>query len=457
MLKKRLFLLAASIFFAFSFAGMVNAAPTDTSDVIGYDEMIGTLENLEEQGDGKLDVFTLREIGIEEGRSEAGRDLYVAKIGNGDKKIWVQGRIHGDEPYGTNATLRIIENLIEEKDNSYKEMMEELTIYFIPMYNPDGAERYERGTRIIDPETGEPGESVDLNRDWVEGNFEAIETLGYYTFWAELKPDFALDIHHQGDKEFYDTDIPVTMSLGITLAPEGPTLSDIEGGEYADLGRQAMVNVYDAVDPYHQFTVNQYRVGPNDTHEVDYRGAVMSGMMLGLNYQGINPEGHSNPAAFLETSGEFLNGEREPLIQQNVIATHAFLSGLASEEMYNIDPDRWDEIPSPPLTGYSTDYDGTISIPEQPAVLFETSAEDINGLVNFYEDEGKVDNNAAQDLGVHSTAVSHFEENGLMEKAAKHMNSFIPLLDYQNENELIADEPYQTLNAYADYLVERWQ
>ena len=461
MLRKRLAILLTAFLLVFSSIGLVSAAPAGMGGVILYDEMVDILHELEEQSDGKIDVFTLRELGIEEGRSEQGRDLYVAKVGNGDKKVWVQGRIHGGEPYGTNTTLSIIENLINEEDESYKLMKEELTMYFIPMYNPDGAEINQRGTTLIDPVTGEPrlddrGRTitVDLNRDWAEGGFDAIESLGFYKFWSDIKPDFMLDIHHQGYKKFYDTNIPVTMSLGIPLAPGGPTLPNIKGGEYDKLTRQAMVHIYDALKPYKEYTVDQYITGNN---VIDIHGGVSSAMMLGLNHEGLNPEEHSNPAVFLETSGQLIDGESEPLIHQNVVATHGFLSGLASGELYTANPNRWSEVPIHPISGYNTDYAGVVPMnPAQRAVPFVTSAADVKGLVEYYEKKGKfVNSGVAYSLNLHLTSVNHFEVNGQMEKVSKHMPGFKVLLDHQQG--MISDVPYDTLNAYADYLIKKWQ
>lgn len=458
-MKRWPFLLVVVVLLSLSTAGMTSAASEESvvsSGVIKYDEMVDTLETLEEQSDGKLDVFTLREFGVEEGQSEAGRDLYIAKIGNGDKDIWVQGRIHGDEPYGTNSTLRTIENLIEE-DPSYEEIMEELTIHFIPMYNPDGAERNERGTRILDPETGEFGPQQDLNRDWHEDRFNMVETASYFEYWADIQPDFTMDIHHQGTPNFYGTDIPVTMSLGVALAPGGPTLPYIKDGEYEVIAKQANVQMYDALQEYLQFTVNHYRVGRNGTSEIDHRGGISSGAMRGesINYNGLNPDGHSNPGVFLETSGQFLDGEREPLIQQNIVALHAFLDGIASGELYDQDPDRfYGEIPHPPLESYTTDWDGTFPADNpRPAKRVDVSADNVKELVGYYDQMDKIENDrVARSLDVHLSAVSHYEEKEEMDKFLKHMQGFDLLLDHQKVS--MTGVTYSTLGAYTDYLIE---
>ncbi|RXT03718.1 S-layer homology domain-containing protein [Ammoniphilus sp. CFH 90114] len=388
MIKKLLALSLTAVLLSSPVGGNIYAAPTETNQQLhpitkqpiyelssmDYQGMIKTLEEFEEKSNGKLEVFTLSERGYQHSKSQQGRELYVAKIGNGDKKIWIQGRIHGDEPYGLESQIEILERLIEQKDEKYKTLMNELTMYFIPMYNPDGSEMNNRRTFLFDPKTGEPvldekGEqkSVDMNRDWAENMFLASDSIAFYEFWADIKPDFAFDIHHQGLKTLYGTeDKQVTMSLGISLAPGGPTLPGVQDGKYDEVTRQALVHVYDELLKYDQFVVDRYTVG-NGTQEIDIKGGVVSGMMLGLNYKGLNPDGHSNPAIFIETSGNTRQGDmpedqREDLILQNVVALDTFLTGIASGDIYKEDASRWSEIPHAPIEGYQTDYDGIMPI-----------------------------------------------------------------------------------------------
>lgn len=394
MLKKMLALSLTAVLLASPVGGIGYAAPTAPTaptetnqqihpitkkpiyelNVIDYQEMISMLEKFEKESNGKLELFTLSERGYQHSKSQQGRELYVAKIGNGDKKIWIQGRIHGDEPYGLESQMEIIKRLLEQKDEKYKTLMNELTMYFIPMYNPDASEMNNRRTFLFDPATGKPvldekGEqvTVDMNRDWAENMFLASDSIAFYEFWADIKPDFAFDIHHQGLKTLYGTkDTPVTMSLGISLAPGGPTLPKVQDGKYDEVTRQALVHVYDELLKYDQFVVDRYTVG-NGTQEIDIKGGVVSGMMLGLNYKGLNPDGHSNPAVFIETSGNTREGDipaeqREDLILQNIVALDTFLNGIATGEMYKEDASRWSEIPHAPTEAYQTDYDGVMPI-----------------------------------------------------------------------------------------------
>ncbi|RNA69990.1 M14 family zinc carboxypeptidase [Alteribacter keqinensis] len=349
---------------------------TNISSIITYDEMIKELESIEKRSKDELEVFTLADLGYEYDKSEQGRDLYVAKVGNGPKTVWVQSRIHGDEPYGTEATLQLLKRYTSNQSAQYQDVMDELTLYFIPMYNPDGSEMNIRQTVLYDQETGEPllnsnGNEirVDLNRDWAEGAFQAVESKAWYSYWTDVQPDYALDIHHQGLKTDPETEEAITMSLGISLAPGGPTLPNLEGGLYEDLTRQMQVHVYDALKDYGYINIDRYTVGNVNSgfSEIDIHGGVVSAMMLGLNYEGQNEEEYSHPAIFFETSGNTREGNlgqraRGHNIQQNVRGIQSLLHGLATGEVYDADAERWDEIPRPDIDGYTTDHSGFVPV-----------------------------------------------------------------------------------------------
>lgn len=330
---------------------------TNISSIVTYDDMIKELEALEKRSKGKLEVFTLDELDYEFSKSEENRDLYVAKIGNGPEKVWIQSRIHGNEPYGTEASLQLLEMYISNQSPEYRKVLEELTLYIIPMYNPDGSEKNIRHTEL----NGD-GKKIDLNRDWSENGFEAVESKAWYEYWTDVKPDFGIDIHHQGLKTDSETGEAVTMSLGISLAPGGPTLPNIQDGLYEQITQQAQVYVYDSLKGYGYTNIDRYTTGNSSRGftEIDIHGGVVSAMMLGLNYNGLNEEGHSHPAVFFETSGNTSDGSlgqkaRGHNIRQNVLGIQNLLYGLASKEVYDVDADRWNEIPRPDIIGYQTD------------------------------------------------------------------------------------------------------
>lgn len=327
---------------------------------IQYDEMIKILDDIEKTSKGVVEVFTLDDYG----KSEGNRSLYMTKTGTGPIKIWVQAGIHGDEQLTTEAVLEMLKILGSNQSKEIQTILDNVTLYAIPIYNVDGRELNIRGTNIINEQGEVTKENIDLNRDWKvnlkgEGlGFVADESTAYYKYWCKVRPDFALDMHHQGIKQMYDSNESVSFSLGVSLAPNGPTLPRLEEGYYNDITRQMHGYVYDALHNYGYTHIDRYHVNQN---EIDIYGGVASAMMLGINYNHLNPDHYSCPAVFFETKGntrEGILGQKSNgyLAKQNYLALKAFLYGIATGEVKEVDPQHWEDIPHHPVKGYYTDY-----------------------------------------------------------------------------------------------------
>lgn len=148
--------------------------------------------------------FTVEEIG----RSVEDRSIYSVKYGQGPTKVLLWSQMHGDEPTATMALFDLF-NFFEggaDGFDTFRQAIEEkLTLYFIPMLNPDGAERYQRRTAM----------DVDMNRDARAG--ATVEGALLRKQAMLLRPDFAFNLHNQNN--YYNipgTSTPVTISL---LAP----------------------------------------------------------------------------------------------------------------------------------------------------------------------------------------------------------------------------------------------
>lgn len=346
-----------------SFAATVPGGPstngnTSINSMLSYEEVVKTLNGIEQTSKGKVEVFTLDRFG----KSEQGRSIYVAKVGTGEKKIWVQAQIHGNEKLVTEAALQLLKTYASNNSKEVQTVLEESTLYFIPMYNPDGAEMNIRGTKIT-----ETGQLLDLNRDWsVDGGFKAKESKVVYSYWAELKPDFAIDLHHQGLKQVYGTNEATSFSLGISLAPDGPTLP--KETDYNDVTKQMMAFVYDEMNGYGYTHIDRYQIVDSEKqvgYDIDIKGGVVSAMMMGLNYNGLNPENHSHPAVFFETKGNSSDGSLGQksngyLTKQNYLALKSLIYGYVTGEVNDVDPESWNSIPAYPLAGYWTDYNGIV-------------------------------------------------------------------------------------------------
>ena len=230
------------------------------SSMLDYEDVVDQLTALERRSRGAL---TLHDLGT----SGEGRTLWGAEIGEGDTRVWLQGRIHGNEPYGTEALLQLLKQLVAGGGSS-GDLLDELTLMVIPIYNPDGSEAYIRQDTV---------NRIDLNRDWGVSEeslaivnqlraeaglgprslddytrFTAVESQQYWYAWADFAPEYAIDLHHQGTYYEAGTDEMTAFSLGIPLAPE------MLDQQTWDRARQLAVVSFDAVDRLGYGNVTRY-------------------------------------------------------------------------------------------------------------------------------------------------------------------------------------------------------
>ncbi|GLO66706.1 amidohydrolase family protein [Oceanobacillus kimchii] len=92
--------------------------------------------------------------------------------------------------------------------------------------------------------------------------------------------------------------------------------------------------------------------------------------------------------------------------------------------------------------------------PSEPLTI-----EEMKLLVKQFRDEGEIaDDETSRVLQTHLTSVGHYEEDGAMEKAIKHMNSFKDeLLVHFEENGFISEEAAATLVSHSEDLIEFWE
>lgn len=147
----------------------------------------------------KFKVYTV-------GKSIGGKDLSLISLGTGDTSVFLWSQMHGDEPTATQAIFDIL-NFFDSADfKTEKEaILANLTIHFLPMLNPDGAELYQRRNLL----------GVDINRDALRLQSPESQTLKRVR--DSLKADFGFNLHDQST--YYNaerTEKPATISY---LAP----------------------------------------------------------------------------------------------------------------------------------------------------------------------------------------------------------------------------------------------
>lgn len=122
------------------------------------------------------------------GKSVEGRDIYMIRTGAGKTKVLLWSQMHGDESTATMALFDIF-NFLNSNDefNSWREkILSGLTLYIIPMLNPDGTERFQRRNAL----------EVDLNRD--AAALQCPESRILKAAVDTLKPEFGFNLHDQG-------------------------------------------------------------------------------------------------------------------------------------------------------------------------------------------------------------------------------------------------------------------
>ncbi|MGE5926133.1 MAG: M14 family zinc carboxypeptidase [Gemmatimonadota bacterium] len=120
------------------------------------------------------------------GRSIHGREIRAVTFGTGPVTVLLWSQMHGDEATATMALADIFRFLAEAEGHPLREgLRRALTIVFVPMLNPDGAELFQR----------ENAAGVDVNRD---GRRRATpEAQALKSIRDRLEPHFAFNLHDQ--------------------------------------------------------------------------------------------------------------------------------------------------------------------------------------------------------------------------------------------------------------------
>jgi hypothetical protein len=121
------------------------------------------------------------------GTSAERRDIHLISVGNGKTKVFLWSQMHGDEPTATAAIFDILNFFTAE--NEFVELknflFSNLTICFLPMLNPDGAELFQRRNIF----------EIDLNRDVLRQ--QTPEAIILKNVFDSLKADFGFNLHDQ--------------------------------------------------------------------------------------------------------------------------------------------------------------------------------------------------------------------------------------------------------------------
>ncbi|MEX2568344.1 MAG: M14 metallopeptidase family protein [Cyclobacteriaceae bacterium] len=157
--------------------------------------------------------FSVATLGI----SVEGRPIHSLTYGRGALKVLLWSQMHGDESTATMALFDLFNFFEGPSDDGYGDIREtinsHLTVKFIPMVNPDGAERFQRRNVL----------GIDLNRDAIRISSPEARILREAR--EAFDPSFGFNLHDQNP--YYNTEgsaNPATISV---LAPAYNEATDI--------------------------------------------------------------------------------------------------------------------------------------------------------------------------------------------------------------------------------------
>jgi hypothetical protein len=127
-------------------------------------------------------TFAVEEVG----RSLQGRELRTLTFGRGPVKVFLWSQMHGDEATATMALADIFAFLSSGESSALRDRLaRDLTVTFLPMLNPDGAEIFQR----------ENAAGIDINRD--VRRLASPEARTLKAVRDQVVPDFGFNLHDQ--------------------------------------------------------------------------------------------------------------------------------------------------------------------------------------------------------------------------------------------------------------------
>jgi len=253
-------------------------------------------------------AFTVKKVG----ESIEGRTLNLISMGSGKTNVLLWSQMHGDEPTATQAIFDILNFLASEDfQEEKKEILENLTIHFLPMLNPDGAERFQRRNLL----------GVDINRDAVRLQSPESKTLKQVR--DSLNADFGFNLHDQS--AYYNaerTEKPATISYLAPAFNYEKSISEKRGN-----AMKIIVFMNNIIQKYAPGQVGRY----NDDFEPRAFGD--------------NIQKWGTSTILIESGGYANDVEKQEIRKLNYVSILSAIYTIAKENYKNIAIDEYEKIP----------------------------------------------------------------------------------------------------------------
>jgi hypothetical protein len=270
-----------------------------------HEEVAARLKAVAAGNDG---MFSIEQIG----QSIEGRSIHHLWTGTGATPVLLWSQMHGDEPTATAALFDVYEYLSKHRDDpAVRRILSNLTLHFVPMLNPDGAERFQRRN----------AQSIDINRDALR--LQTPEGKLLKALRDRLNPAVGFNLHNQSWGTGLGTP-PRPASISLLSVAFDEARTENAGRK---MTKRLCAVIRDALEPFASGQIGRY----DDEFEVRAFGD--------------NITLWGTPVVLIET-GPWPSEEPDPpLIRLNFVAILSALDALATGSVNKADPKRYESLP----------------------------------------------------------------------------------------------------------------
>lgn len=247
------------------------------------------------------------------GESIEGRPIYDVSFGQGKTQVLLWSQMHGDESTATMAGLDLFNFFIanDQFDALRDTILQNITVHFIPMLNPDGAEIFKRRNAL----------GIDLNRDALR--LQSPESQILKNIRDSINADFGFNLHDQST--YYTAGINKEAATISFLPPAYNYAKDIN--PVRERAMQIIVHLNEALQHYVKGHVGRY----NDDFEPRAFGD--------------NMQKWGTSSVLIESGGFPHDPEKQQIRRLNFMLLLTALEAIATEGYASLDREKYWEIP----------------------------------------------------------------------------------------------------------------
>jgi hypothetical protein len=186
------------------------------------------------------DLYKVEQVGS----SVEGRSINMVTAGEGTFRVLLWSQMHGDEPTATSALFDVFEYLRRHRGEPVaRRILDNLTLFVVPMLNPDGAERYQRRN----------AQGIDVNRDALLQ--QSPEGRLLKKIRDELEPNIGFNLHNQNWRTSVGRNPSKPASISLLSVSFDEPRTESEGRR---LTKKTCAVIRDALEPLAPGQIGRY-------------------------------------------------------------------------------------------------------------------------------------------------------------------------------------------------------